>query len=617
MQKIFQMYRIKLKLGLLLSFILLSCFGYAQNAFLSATASKSTVGVGEQFQVTFTLNCDGQNFRSPDLSNFNVLSGPNRSSNISIVNNSYTQSLSFTFFLQPKSEGNFKIGPASIEVQGKRINSNIVNLTVVKGNPQQGGNPNNRGQNGNQSEGISDKNLFVRAIVNKSSVFEGEALTVTFKIYTNIDVNSYSVSKAPAFNGFWNQDIEIPNPPPTSVEVIDGVRYTTAVIKKAVLFPQQSGVLTIDPMELECIARIRVRNQRMMDPFGMFNDPFFADAFGGVQQVKCTAKSIPIKINVKELPGTAPATYSGAVGSLSFDASLDKSVTKENEPVNLKFKITGNGNLKLATAPDVSFPEDLETYDPKIGENYKASDAGENGSKTIEYLIIPRHEGDYEIPPVTFTYFDLVKQQYVSKTAGPFKIKVGKGSGSSSASSSGSKSDVQVLGRDIRYLKTDKQLFPSDGGRFFGSWLFYVLCLVPLLAAAGGVYYKRQTAFNAANSVLVRSKKATAYAQKRLASAGKLINENKNALAFEEISKALWGYASDKLTIPVSELSKENIAEQLKSKNVSEQSIQQFTNCIATCEMAQYGGLDVTAQSNKLYQDAIQIITDIEGGMKS
>ena len=616
MQKIFQMYRIKLKLGLLLSFLIIGCSAFAQNAFLSATASKSTVGVGEQFQVTFTLNCDGQNFRSPDLSNFNVLSGPNKSSSISIVNNSYTQTLSFTFFLQPKSEGTFKIGPASIEVQGKKINSNIINLTVVKGNPPAGNNQNNN-QGNNQSSGITDKNLFVRAIVSKSSVFEGEALTVTFKIYTNIDVNSYSVSKAPAFNGFWNQDIEIPNPPPTSVEVIDGVRYTTAVIKKAVLFPQQSGVLTIDPMELECIARIRVRNQRMADPFGMFNDPFFSDAFGGVQQVKCNAKSISVKVNVKELPGNAPSTYSGAVGSLTFDASLDKTVTKENEPVNLKFKISGNGNLKLATAPDVSFPEDLETYDPKIGENYKASDAGVNGSKTIEYLIIPRHEGDYEIPAVTFTYFDLVKQQYVSKTAGPFKVKVGKGNGSSTASSSGSKNDVQLLGRDIRYLKTDKQLFPSDGGRFYGSWLFYVLSLLPLIAAAGGIYFKRQTAFNEANSILVRSKKATSFAQKRLAGAGKLIAENKHALAFEEISKALWGYASDKLTIPVSELSKENIAEQLRSKNVNDQSIERFTNCISTCEMAQYGGLDVTAQSNKLYQDAIQIITDIEGGMKS
>jgi hypothetical protein len=355
----------------------------------------------------------------------------------------------------------------------------------------------------------------------------------------------------------------------------------------------------------------------MADPFGMFNDPFFSDAFGGVQQVKCNAKSISVKVNVKELPGTAPSTYSGAVGTLTFDASLDKTVTKENEPVNLKFKISGNGNLKLATAPDVSFPEDLETYDPKIGENYKASDAGVNGSKTIEYLIIPRHEGDYEIPAVTFTYFDLVKQQYVSKTAGPFKVKVGKGNGPSTASSSGSKNDVQLLGRDIRYLKTDKQLFPSDGGRFYGSWLFYVLSLLPLIAAAGGIYFKRQTAFNEANSILVRSKKATSFAQKRLAGAGKLIAENKHAMAFEEISKALWGYASDKLTIPVSELSKENIAEQLRSKNVNDQSIERFTNCISTCEMAQYGGLDVTAQSNKLYQDAIQIITDIEGGMKS
>jgi hypothetical protein len=402
-----------------------------------------------------------------------------------------------------------------------------------------------------------------------------------------------------------------------NVEVVDGVRYNTAVIKKAVLFPQQSGVLTIDPMELECIARIRVKNQRMMDPFGMFTDPFFADAFGGVQDVKCNIKSLPIKVNVRDLPSNAPSSFSGAVGSLTFDASLDKSETKENEPVNLKFKISGSGNLKLATAPDITFPEDLETYDPKIGENYKASDAGVNGSKTVEYLIIPRHEGDYEIPAVTFSYYDLGKQQYVSKTAGPFKIKVGKGSGSSSASSSSSKSDVQVLGRDIRYIKTEKQLFPADGGKFFGSWLFYVLCLLPLLAVAGGLYYKKQQAFNESNSVFLRSKKATSIAQKRLSVAGKLISESKHTLAFEEISRALWGYASDKLTIPVSELSKENISEKFRGKNIEDTIINRFTNCISTCEMAQYGGLDASSQSSKLYQDALQIITDIEGGMKS
>lgn len=607
----------KIRLGIFALFLLFGYVGFAQNAFLSATASKSTVGVGEQFQVTFTLNCDGQNFHSPDLSNFNVLSGPNKSSSISIVNNSYSQSLSFTFFLQPKSEGNFKIGPATIDAQGKKITSNVINLTVVKTNPQQSTTQNNRGQSTNQSNGVTDKNLFVRAIVNKSTVYEGEGLTVTFKIYTNIQVNSYSVAKAPAFNGFWNQDIEVPNPPPMNTEVVDGVRYNTAVIKKAVLFPQQSGVLTIDPMELECIARIRVKSQRMMDPFGMFSDPFFADAFGGVQDVKCNAKSLPVKINVKELPGAAPTTFSGAVGSLAFDASLDKTVVKENEPINLKFKISGSGNLKLATAPDVAFPEDLETYDPKIGENYKASDVGVNGSKSVEYLIIPRHEGDYEIPAVTFTYFDLGKQQYVSKTAGPFKIKVGRGSGNASASSSTTKNDVQLIGRDIRYLKTEKQLFPSDGGRFFGSWMFYLLSFLPFAAIAGSILYKRQQAFNSANSILVRSKKATAYAQKRLAVAGKLIGENKHTLAFEEISKALWGYASDKLTIPVSELSKENIAEKFRNKNIDNLIIDQFTQCISTCEMAQYGGLDTSSQSNKLYQDAIQIITDLEGGMKS
>lgn len=593
----------------------------AQAPFLSGTASKSTVGSNEQFQISYTLNTSGKNFRAPDFSDFQVLSGPNQSTSMQYVNGSFSQSVTFSFILQPKGEGQFKISPATVEVEGKRIASNVINMTVVKGSAQAQGGNQRGGNGGDESGGLSDKNIFLRVVVNKGSVLEGEAVTVTYKLYTNVQITSYSVIKAPAFNGFWNQDIEVPQPPPMNVETVDGNRYNVAVIKKSVLFPQQSGTLTIDPMELECIARIKVKGQRSNDPFGMFNDPFFSDPFfgNGVRDVKYGFKSSPVKIAVKELPGTAPAGFSGAVGSLSFEAKLDKSETKENEPVNLKIKINGSGNIKLAAPPEINFPPDLETYDPKINESYKASDAGVSGGKTIEYLIIPRHEGDYELPPITFSYYDLNKKQYVSKTEGPFKIKVGRGSGNNNATASGGneKSEFRLIGKDIRYIKTNETVFSDGDGKFFGSLGFYGLSILPLLAVGGTIVFIRKKRFEESNSVLMRSKKATGMAQKRLASADKSLKAGEHLQVYEEISKALWGYASDKLTIPLSELSKENIAGKLSQRSVSESTVNNFLRTIEDCEMARYGGQTSAANSATAYTSAIELITKIEGEVKA
>lgn len=625
------MYRIKSATLFTLLFLLYLVINVAPSAmaqapFLSGTANKCTVSGNEQFQISYTLNTSGKNFRSPDFSDFLVLSGPNQSTSMQYINGSFSQSVTFSFILQPKGEGAFKISPATVEVEGKRIASNVINMTVVKGNAQtQGGSQqggNQRGGNvGDESGGLNDKNIFLRAVVNKSSVLEGESVTVTFKLYTNVQISSYSVLKAPAFNGFWNQDIDVPQPPPMNLETIDGNRYNVAILKKSVLFPQQSGVLTIDPLELECIARIKVKGHHSNDPFGMFNDPFFSDPFfgGGVRDVKYGFKSSPVKITVKELPGTPPAGFSGAVGNLSFEAKLDKSETKENEPVNLKIKISGSGNIKLAAPPEINFPPDLETYDPKINENYKASDEGVSGGKSIEYLIIPRHEGDYELPPITFTYYDLNKKQYVSKTEGPFKIKVGRGSGNNSAtvSTGNEKSEFKLIGKDIRYIKTNDTIFSEGDGKFFRSLTFYVFSLLPFLAVGTTVFFLRRKRFEESNSVLMRSKKATSMAKKRLALADKSLKSGEHLQVYEEISRALWGYASDKLTIPLSELSKENIAEKLALLNVSEPTLNRFLRTIEDCEMARYGGQTSAANSGSAYSSAIELITKIEGEVKA
>jgi hypothetical protein len=600
-------------LTLLLLIITLKVNG---QAVLTGTVSKSTVALNEQFQLTYSLNGNGRGFQSPDLHDFNILGGPNQSSQVQLTNGSFSQSISFTYILQPKAEGTFKIGFASIEADGKRIQSNGLIVTVVKGNAaaQQGQ------KNGDQeSAGVSEKNIFLRAEVNKSSVYQGESVTVTFKLYTNVNIVNYTVSKSPALNGFWSQDIELPEQLQLSNATVDGVNYKVGVLKKVVLFPQQNGTLYIDPMELECIARIQVKGR---NPFGVFqNDPFFNDpffGFGSARDVKYAFKSNRIAVNVKALPEGAPESFNGSVGELSFDASLDKTTTNANEPVSLKIKISGTGNMKLIEPPALEFPADIESYDPKINDNLKVNESGVSGSKTIEYLLIPRHEGTYELQPVKFSYFDLAKKQYISRSAGPFHLKVGKGSGPSetSVSSSISKSDFQLLGKDIRYIKLNDQEFTAASGGFYGSPGFYALIIAPFVAAGGLMWYRQRMQILNSDVASVRSRKATELARKRLSAAQKHMTAGANAAFFEEVSRAMWGYISDRLSIPTADLSRDALTAALQKRQVTDDSIKSFLHIIDECEMARFAGAS-SADTAGIYQQAVQSITGIEQSLKT
>lgn len=585
----------------------------AQTPFLSATANKSTAGTNEQFQLTYTLNASGQRFQGPDLSDFYVHSGPNQSTSMQYVNGNFSQSISITYLLQPKKEGTYKIGPASIEIEGKRVVSNVVNLTVVKGSsqPQQ--------QQQSQESGISSKNIFIRAVTNKSSIYQGEAVVVSFRIYTNVSILNYTVNKMPAFNGFFSQDIKLPEQLELSNEMIDGISYRTGEIKKLVLFPQQSGELIIDPMELECIARIQVKSNRR-DPFGMFNDPFFNDPFfgGGARDVKHSFRSSPVKIQVKSLPAGAPAGFSGTVGKVNYDVSLDKEITKANEPISLKIKVSGSGNLKLTDAPQVTLPPDFEVYDPKITENIKTGTSGSTGSKTFEYLIIPRNEGTFTIEPVPFSYFDLEKKQYITNPGKTFTVRVGRGSGqpvTTSGAPSVTQSDVQLMGRDIRYIKLRSDEFSEDVSGFYGSTGFYLLSLSPFLLFTGLLFYRNKTQKLNSDVRQVRTRKATGAAQKRLTAASEALAKNNTAVVYEEISRALWGYVSDKLLIDPAVLTKESAAEGLSQRNVKPENITQWKKLLEDCEIARYAGT-AAAPAADVHLNAMELITALENSLK-
>lgn len=583
---------------------------WAQTPFLAATANKSTIGLNEQLQITYTFNGAGRSFQGPDLRDFNILSGPNQSSNMQYINGQFSQSISFTYYLQARKEGNYKIGPASIESEGKRIASNVIQVVVVKGSAQQ--------QKSNEEESIlSSKNIFAKATLSKSSLMKGESTLLTFKLYSNVTLVDFAIPKMPNYDGFWNQDIQLPQALERNTEVVDGQRYTVWEIKKLVLFPQQTGVLTIQPMEIECIARVKVNSQRSNDPFSIFNDPFFG--MGGVKDIKYAFKSDPIRIKVSELPGNPPPGFSGAVGNLNFEAKLDKNNTKANEAISLKLKISGNGNLKLADFPTIEFPDDLESYDPKVSENFKASVSGVNGSKSIEYLIIPRHEGEYEIPAFTFTYFDLGKKQYISKTEGPYTLRVGKGSGSMATASGGTteKSEFRIIGNDIRYIKIQEPDFNQGLHHFYGSTLFYTLSLCPFILFGGVFFWQHQQNKLAGNTALLKRKNATTIARKRLTAARKLLDSQQDAKVMEEIHKALMGYIGDKFSLPLSEMSKERASALLQEQNVKEELIQQYLKNIDDCEMARYGGLSTGISAAGVYASSEKVISEIEGGFKS
>lgn len=595
--------------------MLLASHAECQTPFLAATSNKSAVAQGEQFQITYTFNGQGRSFQGPDLREFNLLGGPSQSTNMQVINGNFSQSISFTYYLSGKNTGTFKIGPASIEAEGKRIASNVIQMTVTKGAPPS--QQNRQGDQQSSETGISSKNIFVRAIPEKTSCEKGEGIRVTFRLYSNLSVMDFAIPKMPSLDGFWNQDIALPQTLDRTTEIIDGQRFTVWDIKKLILFPQQSGTLTIDPMEVECLVRVKVNSQRSMDPFSIFNDPFFG--MGGVKDVKHSFKSAPVKIQVRNLPANPPAGFTGAVGSLKFEAFMDRSNVKVNESVNLKLKISGNGNLKLAELPEPELPADLETYDPKVIDNFKAGSNGVSGSKSAEYLIIPRIGGEFEIPEIYFSYYDLGKRSYVSQKAGPFVIKVTGGDGKSATVSAGraDKSEVKMIGMDIRYIKFNPPAFMSRFDRFYGSGLFYTFSLSPFLLFGIIAFWRRKQLLEAGNTSALRIKNAGSMARKRLTNARKCLQSGQEQLVFDEIQKALWGYLSDRFSVPNANLSKEKATEVFDLNNIPTQLTDTFIRTIDDCEMARYGGSSMGISGKMIYEKAEALISEIETSIKS
>ncbi|OFY85099.1 MAG: hypothetical protein A3F72_04970 [Bacteroidetes bacterium RIFCSPLOWO2_12_FULL_35_15] len=581
-----------------------------------AQTSRTKVAAGETFQIQFSLNANGSNFKAPALNDFDVYSGPNQSTSMSYVNGTMSQSVTLSYVIAGKKEGKFTIGPASVTVNGATIQSNSIVVEVSKGNAntQNQGSGNQAPQNPSAptTENVSD-NLFVKTVVNKTKVFQGEQVEVSHKVYTRYQLRGFQDIKFPDYNGFWAQDVPVNNQQiQVSNENIDGVNYQVAEIKKTYLFPQRIGKLVIQPMNVECVVR-KQSNKRPRDIF----EQFFG---GGYEDVVYAVKSKPITIDVSAVPEVnKPADFANAVGDFSFKAELNKDKVKANDAINLTITLTGRGNIKLVDPLKINFPEDFETYDPKVKDNVTTSATGVSGSKTFDYLIIPRHEGDYKIEGINFTYFNPEKKQYITIPSPEFNIHVEKGSEQDVAANvlnPRSKEDVKVLGNDIRYIKTKNIDLKPKGNYFFGSALFYVGLISPFLAFLGFIFIRRKNIELNKDAVAVRSRKATKMAKKRLFIAEQHLKLNNKELFYIEIFKALYGYISDKLNMPVADLNKEHISETLQTKNVSADIILKLITTLDNCEYARYAPSAVSGDLNGIYSNTVELITKIEDEIK-
>ena len=596
-----------------IQFILVALFfalsGWAAEKITFTMEAPQVVELGEQFRLAFSVNAKGQNLKLPDLSDFDVLMGPSTSQSTSfqLINGVSSQSVSFSYLyiLRAKKEGRFNIGSGTITVDGSEYKSNTQSVEVVKGSakPSAGG-----VDTPTSTPGTVPKNdLFVKLNLDKRSLYKGEHLTATIKIYSKVNLNGFEDISIPNFEGFWSQDILLPQQISLQRETYNGEIYNVGTLKKTLLFPQQTGNITIGSVKIDCIVQQRVKKSQSM----------FDDFFDSFANVKATIISDPASVNVLPLP-TPPSGFSGAVGNFSIKSSITAKNVRENDAITIKLDVVGNGNIKLINPPKISFPADFEVYDPKTNSNFSASDLGLNGDISFEYLFLPRFAGNYTIPAINFVYFDTGSKKYVSKTTEEYQIKVEKGDGtrSNQTMNSVAKEDLKQIGSDIRFIKTGAvQLYPK-GYTFFGSFGFYLLYLVGILTLLAIYLLNQKRIKENANVARLKNKKASKVALKRLKEANSHLKDNSGEKFYESIERAFWGYLSDKLTIPVSELSREKASDELTKHAVSATIVERFIQILDTCEYARYSPGGGSAKMQELYDEATEVMSVMEKEIK-
>ena len=576
------------------------------------------VEVGEQFNVTFIIEGEDKvtDFTWEPSSDFQLLWGPQKgqSSSVQIVNGNMTKSVqsTYSYILKANNVGKFTIPSAVAKVKKNEITSSPVSIEVVaaRQNSSQGATSGQQQQSRpRQQAGVQAGDIFLAMSLDRTNVVVGEPIIATLKIYQRVNIAGFEGVTFPTFNGFWSQELEAPTNIEFARETYEGQIYNAALLRKFVLIPQQAGQVTIDPAELICLVNIRVSSGGTSIFDGFFDD---------YRTVRQKVASKPVRVNVSALPSGAPASFGGGVGSFSISAKLSKDVVKTHEAASLIVTVSGRGNVSLLEAPKVSFPPDMEVYDTKISD--KVDKGGLSGSKTYEYPFIPRSYGDFVIEPVKYTYYDVNQKRYVTLQTQPINLTVEKGNETESGPvivSGVTRKDVQNLGSDIRFINIKKSELTGKGTFFVGTASFWIITMVLVILAVLCWAIFRKMAARKADVAGTKNRKATKMAMKRLHLAGTFLKQNLYTAFYEELHKALLGFVSDKLNMPVAELSRDRISESLAERGVAQGSIDTFIGILDACEFARYAPDAGNEAMTAHYNSAIETISSIDSNMKT
>ena len=594
------------------------------------------VRAGDRFQIDFIINSKVDDIEFPRFPGFQKIGGPytSHSSSSSYINGKWSSETTdtYTIMLYAKKAGTFIIRPAKAIVDGKEYFSDEFKIRVTQGNSQaqnatRQGNASRQSYGNNndkQSQNLKDR-IFIRPVIDKSRVYLGEQLTLTYKLYFSVSLSNVNAQELNTFSGFWSKDLlEKAKQYKQYEETYNGKKYMVAEIGKFALFPQKTGKLKIPRKKIELTARVQSRRQRrrtgsIFDSF--FNDPFFNTM--PVQNVDMDVYAPSVRITVKELPTkNKPATFNGAVGNFTMTSKIDKENAKTNDAITLKITIKGSGNIELFNGPELNFPPDFEVYDPKITQKTRTSEYGISGTKTFEYLIIPRSAGDYTIPSSAFTFFNPNRKKYITLTTPEYKLHIEKSNKDDNVTTfdgtatTSNKQEIKTLNSDIRHIYMNAGELRKQTDYLWGSSWFYFFLFFPVAAFIIFTILMKNELKRRSNHRMIRTKKATKVARGRLKKSEKLMREKRKEEFYVEVSESLWGYLSDKFGIPLSQLSMATMEEKLKEKGVSDNLIERYTDLLNHCEYSRFAPDDTDKDMNFVYKEAIALISDMEKELK-
>lgn len=587
----------------------------AQDAQFSCGVDRTEVPLGQQFQVTYTLSGGSlkqyRDFRAPDMNrSFMTLAGPSTSQQMQIINGRVSTSISWTYVLQPRETGTFTVPAASITYDGNTLKTNTVSIKVTKAIPNTGG---AQKQDRTPDVDLGD-NLFIRAIPTKTDVYIGEPITVTYKLYSRVAFQLDNPIKLPRMVGFWSEDIEAPTRLEPRIEVYNGRQYETFMMRKVLYFPTQSGKLTIEPFEIGTTVRVRKRRQTGSDAYDrFFSDPFF-DSYDNVKKTLLTEK---VAVNVRPLPEEGkPRDFSGVTGSYEMDASIDRTELKANETATLKVVLKGKGNIRLLDAPTVTFPSGIDHYDPSIDETVTPSDGTLSGSRSFEYVLVPRYAGKVTIPPVTFSYFDLEKRKYVTLQSKSFALDIAEGEERRDAGDM-TQSYVDYLSMDVRGIREGEPELSKESRNGVRPEVMLLLYVIPVILLGFALMWKRRHDRLHGDVAGLKRRRATRVAERRLRDSKKHLQAGNTDAYYLEIARALWGYVQDTLALPTSMTAIDTVVEQLHQRDLDPALVERMRRALESVEYARFSPTRASSgEMHTLYEQAREAIIQTEQAIK-